>query len=179
MDIKISSYNVHSYVGNDGKYSANRLARVIRNGNADIVCLQEIEVNDIPIQTRLWSVLHSDDQPSTIAKLTGLQYHVFVPAIWSRASSRYKECHDEVTNNDVSGNFNDDEWKRRYASDKSNTQNRNGMGKFGIAILSRYPIVSIQIHEYKRYKHKTIRNCMACLVSLPNDTRVWIVNTHI
>jgi len=166
-------------VGNDGKYSANRLARVIRNGNADIVCLQEIEVNDIPIQTRLWSVLHSDDQPSTIAKLTGLQYHVFVPAIWSRASSRYKECHDEVTNNDVSGNFNDDEWKRRYASDKSNTQNRNGMGKFGIAILSRYPIVSIQIHEYKRYKHKTIRNCMACLVSLPNDTRVWIVNTHI
>ena len=53
------------------------------------------------------------------------------------------------------------------------------MGKFGIAILSRYPIVSIRIHKFKRYKHKTIRNRMACLVSLPNDTRIWVVNTHL
>jgi len=181
MDVKITSYNVHSCVGNDGIYSVDRIANVIRYGCADIVCLQEIEVvNDIPIQTRIWSTLHNDNQPSMIAKLTGLQYHVFVPAIWSRASSRYKECHDEVTNNDVSGNFNDDEWKGLCsASDTSNTQNRNDTGKFGIAILSRYPIVSIRIHHFKKYKHKTIRNCMACLMSLPNDTRIWVVNTHL
>ena len=181
MDIKISSYNVHSCVGNDGGYSVDRVARVIRDGCADIECIQEIEVNDSLLQNRVWSKLHDDDQPSMIAKLTGLQYHVFSPAIRIRsiASSRYKECHDEVTNNDVSGNFNDDEWKRRCSSETSSTQNRNDMGKFGIAILSRYPIVSIRIHQYKRYKNKTIRNCMACLVSLPNDTRIWIVNTHL
>jgi len=182
MDVKISSYNVHSCVGNDGIYSVNRVASVIRDGCADIICVQEIEVvNDIPIQTRIWSVLHNDDQPSIIANLTGLQYHVFVPAIRCKASSRYKECHDEVSANDVSGNFNDDEWKRQLqCSSDSNSQNRrNDTGKFGIAILSRYSIVSIRIHKFKRYKHKTIRNCMACLVSLPNDTRIWVVNTHL
>ena len=135
---------------------------------------------DSLLQNRVWSKLHNDDQPSTIAKLSGLEYCVFVPAIRSRASSSgYKECHNEVSANDVSGNFNDDEWKTRCASDTSNTQSRNDMGKFGIAILSRYPIVSIKIHKFKRYKHKTIRNCMASLISLPNDTRIWVVNTHL
>ena len=61
MDVKISSYNVHSCVGNDGIYSVDRIASVVRDGNADIVCLQEIEVlNDIAIQTRVWSVRHNE-----------------------------------------------------------------------------------------------------------------------
>lgn len=181
MDVKISSYNVHSCVGNDGIYSVDRVAQVVQDGGTDIICLQEIEVNDSLLQNRVWSKLHNDNQPSMITKLTRLQYHVFAPAIRCRASSRYKECHDEVSANDVSGNFNDNEWKRQLqcSSDTSNTQNRNDMGKFGIAILSRYPIVSIRIHHFKKYKHKTIRNCMACLMSLPNDTRIWVVNTHL
>ena len=44
MDLKVSSYNVHSCVGNDGIYSVNRIAKVIRDGGADIVCLQEAEL---------------------------------------------------------------------------------------------------------------------------------------
>ena len=181
MDLKVSSYNVHSCVGNDGMYSVDRMASVVRDGGNDIICLQEIEVNDSLLQNRVWSKLHNDNQPSMIAKLTGLQYHVFVPALRCGASSKYKEWHDEVSANDVSGNFNDDEWKTRSGASNttSNIQNRNDMGKFGIAILSRYPIVSIRVHQYRRYKNKTIRNCMACLISLPNDTRLWVVNTHL
>ncbi|KAL7537006.1 hypothetical protein ACHAWF_005626, partial [Thalassiosira exigua] len=31
----------------------------------------------------------------------------------------------------------------------------------------------------KRYKRKTIRNAVACLVALPGDALLWIVNTHL
>ena len=180
-DVKISSYNIHSCVGTDGIYSLERVAKVISHGGAhNIVCLQEVEVNDLSMQTRIWSKPHSDNQPSKIATLAGLQYHVFAPAIRSRASSRYKEMHDVVSSADVSGNFSDEKWNSKCTSE-TNEQSRHGnnLGKFGIAILSRYPIVQVRIHQYKRYKHKTIRNAMAVLISLPNNTLIWIVNTHL
>ena len=101
-DVKISSYNIHSCVGTDGIYSVDRIARVVREGGADIVCLQEVEVNDLIMRTRIWSSHHSDNQPSKIAKLAGIQYHAFAPAIRSRASSCYKEMHDVVSDVDVS-----------------------------------------------------------------------------
>jgi endonuclease/exonuclease/phosphatase family metal-dependent hydrolase len=34
-------------------------------------------------------------------------------------------------------------------------------------------------HRYERYKSKTLRNAMACLVRLPDDSLIWIVNTHL
>lgn len=189
-DVKISSYNIHSCVGTDGIYSVDRVARVIRCGGADIVCLQEVEVNDLSMQTRIgtdlsmqqtriWSSQHMDNQSSAIATLAGMQYHVFAPAIRSRASSRYKEMHDVVSSADVSGNFSDEKWNRTCTSETNEQSSCNNMGKFGIAILSRYPIVQVRIHQYKRYKHKTIRNAMAVLISLPNNTLIWIVNTHL
>ena len=185
-DVKVSSYNIHSCVGADGLYSVDRVATVIREGDAQIVCLQEVEVNPAPMQTRIWSSRHGDDQPVAVASLAGgFHYHAFAPAIRSRALSRWKERHDFTSDRDVSGNFSDDRWKEKYNDDaagneRSRTNARNDdMGKFGIAILSKYPIVEIKTHQYRRYKRKTLRNAMACLVSLPNNTLLWIVNIHL
>jgi len=159
---------------------------VIREGCAQIVCLQEVEVNatnhgvdsPLPMQTRIWSSLHEDDQPSVIASLAGYQYHAFAPAIRSRASSRWKETHDFVSAMDVSGNFGVEQQNKECTAG-CKEQNINDMGKFGIAILSKYPIIQIRTHQYQRYKRKTLRNAMACLISLPNNTLLWVVNTHL
>lgn len=177
-DVKISSYNIHSCVGTDGKYSVERVTRVIRDGGASIICIQETEVNDIYLQNRVWSSTHGDNQPSIIATMVGFHYHVFVPAIKSRASSRSKEIHGDAYNIDVSGNFSDGQSEGKFTQPLQQRR-RDDMGKFGIAILSKYPILQVQTHQYKRYKHKTIRNAMACLISLPNNKFLWIVNTHL
>jgi len=52
-------------------------------------------------------------------------------------------------------------------------------GAFGIAILSKYPIVQVKELKYKRYGTKTLRNAIACLISLPGKETVWIANTHL
>lgn len=189
VDVEVSSYNIHSCVGADGLYSIDRVARVIGEGNADIACLQEVEMNRLstsranyspssPVRTRVWSSPHEDDQTAAIASMAGFRYHAFAPAIRSRASSRCREAHDFASDLDVSGEFDDETWRDQCAGVDEGHRS-DDMGKFGIAILSKYPIVKIGIHRYRRYKRKTIRNAMACLVSLPNNKRLWIVNTHL
>lgn len=176
--LKITSYNVHSCIGSDGIYSMDRIAGVLLQSSAHIICLQEIEVNDNATQTRIWSTLHCDDQPSYIASKLGMEYFVFAPAIRSKAKNCCKEKHFPVSTQDIVTN------KTPKINDSSSSydmmDSENQMtGKFGIAILSRYPILQIQTHQYLRYKHKTIRNAVACLIALPNNTKVWVVNTHL
>lgn len=179
MDVKITTYNVHSCIGTDNLYSADRIATVIKVVQPDIVCLQEVEVNDTLTKTRLWSQYHDDDQPGLIAATAGLDYYVFVPAIRSKTDSDWKERHQQVFDSDVSGNV--------VTPPVRNTLERHPLkhtvdstsGKFGIAILSKFPILQIKTHYYQRYKKKTQRNAMACLIDLPNKKLVWVVNTHL
>lgn len=42
--IRIMTYNIHACVGMDGQLSPRRIARVIAQTNADVVCLQELDV---------------------------------------------------------------------------------------------------------------------------------------
>ena len=174
--IQVASYNIHSCIGADGFYSTDRVAGVIRQGGSDVICLQEVEVNapqedGAPMKTRIWSHPHVDDQPSVLAQLAEYEYHAFVPAIRCKASG-WKESHESVSVRDASGNFSGG------INEPSGVTSR-GFGKFGIALLSKYPIVQIHMHWYQRYKRKTLRNVMACLVSLPDKSLMWIVNTHL
>ena len=190
-ELKVCTYNIHSCVGTDGLYSVDRVAKVICNGDADVVCLQEVEINPAaaPLQNRVWSSVHGDDQPELIAKLAGYKYHAFSPAIRSRASSRCNERHGYVSEEDVvSGYFRDDEQEQSSHVNYCNSNAKEpyadryddlNMGKFGIAIVSNHPIIQIKTHQYQRYKRKTLRNAMACLILLPNNAQVWIVNTHL
>ncbi|KAL9182191.1 hypothetical protein ACHAXT_012843 [Thalassiosira profunda] len=155
-ELTVASYNVHSCIGADGHFSVERVAGVIRS---DVVCLQEVEVN------------------SDVARGAGAQQPPITTRI-CRASTRWEEAHDVASDADVSGNFCDDGWNRNPKSGFAE-DGAARMGRFGTAILSRYPIVKLRVHRYKRYKQKTLRNVMACLVRLPNNRQVWIVNTHL
>ncbi len=172
----ILTYNIHSCIGTDNVYSVDRVANVIQKANSDIVCLQEVEVNDAFLKNRIWSQYHRDDQVALIANKAKFKYHVFVPAIRSRAESNWKERHQDVSDNDVilSGSIDN---VPEVTKEKKHLQD---MGKFGIAILSKFPIMQIKTYYYKRYKKKTRRNAMACLIALPDERKqVWVVNTHL
>ena len=178
MDLKITTYNIHSCVGTDNLYSAERVAGVIERGQPDIVCLQEVEVNHVRTKTRVWSQYHEDDQPALLASKVGLKYHVFAPAIRSCAQSKWKERHQIAAASDISGNITSSA-SHNNLTERQNQDIGSMMGKFGIAILSKYPVLQIKTHYYKRYKMKTQRNVLACLIELPNQKQVWVVNTHL
>ena len=70
--LRVATYNVHGCVGIDGKRSESRIAEVIASMSADIVGLQELDVN----RTRSAGV----DQAALIAQQLGW-HHVFEPAM--------------------------------------------------------------------------------------------------
>ena len=43
MSVRIASYNVHGYVGSDGKRDVPRVARVLRSLDAEVIALQEVD----------------------------------------------------------------------------------------------------------------------------------------
>jgi len=160
--VTVISYNSHSCVGSDGKYSVDRISNLLRSQNPDIVCLQEIEVNKAQQQTRIWSTAHDHDQPESIAESLGMSHIRFAPAIASVVV--------EVDRGPLLA----------YLIPPSReTHGGCDDGKFGICILSRFPILDERHIEYSLYGKKTQRNALACLVQIPNGTSVWIVNTHL
>lgn len=63
--LTVLSYNIHHGEGNDGVFDLERLARVIRESDADLVALQEVDVHT----GRSGGV----DQAAELARLTGMQ----------------------------------------------------------------------------------------------------------
>ncbi len=41
--IRILTYNIHKAIGNDGKYSLDRIIEILKKSQADIICLQEVD----------------------------------------------------------------------------------------------------------------------------------------
>ena len=68
--IKVLTYNIHHGRGTDGHYNLERIAKVIKAQDPDIVALQEVE----KFRTRT----SHDDQPAVLAELLGM-HHVFAP----------------------------------------------------------------------------------------------------
>ncbi|NQU48756.1 MAG: endonuclease/exonuclease/phosphatase family protein [Planctomycetes bacterium] len=64
--VVVLSYNIHHGEGNDGVFDLQRLADVIRDSNADLVALQEVDVKT----DRASGV----DQAAELARLTGMHY---------------------------------------------------------------------------------------------------------
>ncbi len=62
--LRVMTYNIHHAEGLDGKVDLNRIANVIRQSNADIVALQEIDKNT----ERTGGI----DMPADLAQLTGM-----------------------------------------------------------------------------------------------------------
>ncbi|MCX2779337.1 endonuclease/exonuclease/phosphatase family protein [Microbulbifer thermotolerans] len=70
--LRVMTYNVHSCLGLDGKYSPRRVARIIARYRPDVVALQELDVT----RSRSGGV----NQAEQIAKYLAMDYH-FHPAI--------------------------------------------------------------------------------------------------
>lgn len=47
MNFRLATYNIHKFVGNDGKRDVERVLRIIRAMNADILALQEFVLEDM------------------------------------------------------------------------------------------------------------------------------------
>lgn len=79
MRLKVMSYNVHSCIGNDGRVSPRRIARLIAQQAPDVVALQEVEHGR--------SRSRHEHQAALIAEALG--YHLaFCPAV-TVADERY------------------------------------------------------------------------------------------
>jgi len=61
--VRVVTYNIHACVGVDRRYEPARIAAVLREIDADIVCLQEVDV-------RRGTRLHGD-QAAYLAEATG------------------------------------------------------------------------------------------------------------
>lgn len=115
------------------------------------------------------SIYQRDDQVALIANKANFKYHVFVPAIRSRAENNWKERHQDVSDDDVSGSIDAPE----ITEEKKPLQ--DDMGKFGIAILSKFPIIQTKTSGKNRKQ-----NAMACLIALPDERKqIWVINTHL
>ncbi|MBF0386165.1 MAG: endonuclease/exonuclease/phosphatase family protein, partial [Candidatus Omnitrophica bacterium] len=74
--IRIMTYNVHSCIGMDGKISPQRIARVIKRHEPDIVALQELDMG--------CKRTGEQNQPQLIAKELEMNYH-FHPSFVANA----------------------------------------------------------------------------------------------
>ena len=77
--IRLVTYNVHRCQGSDRKISPYRIAEVIAAADADVVALQELDVN----RTRSGRV----DQAQLIAALLEMEFHFH--AAWQTAEERF------------------------------------------------------------------------------------------
>jgi endonuclease/exonuclease/phosphatase family metal-dependent hydrolase len=81
--LRLVSYNVHSCVGLDGRLSTARIAKVLEQCDADVIALQELDVNRP--RTSL------QDQAHEIARLLGIEQVLFHPAL-SRSEEHYGDA---------------------------------------------------------------------------------------
>lgn len=63
MQLKAASYNIHACIGTDGRFEPARIAAVIREMDADIIALQEVEHH----------LLDNEDLLDYLARTTGYQ----------------------------------------------------------------------------------------------------------
>ena len=107
--VRVMSYNVHFGQSLENVYDLQSIADVITSSGADIVCLQEVDVN--------WGDRSNyDDTLAILAEMTGMES--FYAYIYDKPSSRGEEYPNE---------------------------------RFGVAFLSKYPIVSSANHEITRW----------------------------
>ncbi len=82
VQLRVLTYNIHGGEGMDGKYDYERLSRVIRSVDPDLVALQEVDVKT----TRASGV----DQATELSRLTGL--HVAFGKAMDYSDGEYGEA---------------------------------------------------------------------------------------
>jgi len=151
--LTVLTYNIYA-----ARSGVDRIAKVIRSVNPDLVALQEVDHNAIRSK-RL-------DQTKELARLTGLKYFIY------EATGTYPE-------------INQDPYKKNYpklAGPKGLYARTIGEDGFrGIAVLSRYPIVRQKIVPLPGGCHP--RDLIVATIKFPtskNKTReITFISTHL
>ncbi len=63
MQLRVASYNIHACIGTDGRFDPPRIAAVIREMDADVIALQEVEHH----------LIDNEDLLDYLARTTGYQ----------------------------------------------------------------------------------------------------------
>lgn len=79
MELRVGTYNIRHGLGMDGRVDLERVGRVIREMELDVIGLQEVD--------RFWKRSSWEDQAAELAKMTGMD-HCFGPAM-QRGTSQY------------------------------------------------------------------------------------------
>eukprot|EP00930_Biecheleria_cincta_P060545 TRINITY_DN46191_c0_g1_i1.p1 TRINITY_DN46191_c0_g1~~TRINITY_DN46191_c0_g1_i1.p1 ORF type:complete len:326 (-),score=52.36 TRINITY_DN46191_c0_g1_i1:25-1002(-) len=172
--VHLLSYNIHCGIGTDGAYDLERVADVIRRSEADIACLQEVEVNAVELKARKWSQPHADNQPKVLSEICGLQHSAFAGPLMASLAEQ------------ESGFFAGEVLHREEVVPCPRTA-------YGMATLSRYPILDTRRLVFERLgqdlsdsmiymdREEQPRGALAVLVDGGADTfgPLWVVNTHL
>ncbi len=82
MKLKVVSYNIHKCIGGvDRRYEPERTAEVLRNLEADVLLLQEVD-HDVPRSNR-------DRQVDLLGELVGMRYRAWYPNVDVRGGGTY------------------------------------------------------------------------------------------
>lgn len=156
MKVNILCYNIHSCVGSDGIYSVERVAEAIASSSSVV-----------------------DNSPIDVVCLQEVEnnHEMQKTRVWSE---QHDQNQPEVLGEHLSMNVSFCPAIKSFASSSWEEHHGKGKGDYGIAILTKHKILLEKRIAFPRYKHKTLRNAMACLLQLPNEIgRLWIVNTHL
>lgn len=127
--IRVLTYNIHSCVGIDNKLRPERIISVIRSSQADIVCLQEVDMNRARTGRR--------EQAALIASALSMSHHFYAVGDW-------------------------------------------GTEKYGMAIISRYPLEHIQSTHLTAANPQIraeARGALWVSIDTPGG-KVNVINTH-
>ncbi len=82
MKLRVVSYNIHKCIGGvDRRYEPERVAEVLRNLEADVLLLQEVDHN-VPRSNR-------DRQVDLLGELVGMRYRTWFPNVDVRGGGHY------------------------------------------------------------------------------------------
>jgi len=94
--LRILTYNIHKAIGNDGKYSLDRIIEILKKSQADILCLQEVDY--------LVPRSNHDDLALKIAESLGYHYELGLNVYLKKGAygnaifSRFPIVHSENLN---------------------------------------------------------------------------------
>ena len=94
MILRLATYNIHGCVGVDGKADAERILRILRHINADVVALQEVESTGVGgVEFSRWLARNTDYEVHSGPTLRRREGH-YGNALLSRLPTRSLERRD-------------------------------------------------------------------------------------
>lgn len=94
MKLKVASFNVHACIGNDGKFDPSRIAGVIKELDADVLALQEVEHHKVDDQDLLEYLAAVSGYKAIVGTTMQRETRAYGNALLTRLPILNTEIHD-------------------------------------------------------------------------------------